>query len=120
MFPVKIFGFISNIQDELIDFRDDNKDKIQSATDYIAKNPDKIILGISLIASLLRASQSLVVSHRAYTTRKRAERSYYDSHTHTKWTLTRGLTNFEKKVLNSRVKSGESAVDILEEMGVLK
>lgn len=120
MFPVKMLGFISNIQDAFIDFKDDNKDKIESATDYIVKNPDKIIFGISLMASLLRASQSLVVSHRAYASRKLAERSYYDSHTHTKWSLTRGLTNFEKKILNSRVKNGESAVDILEEMGVLK
>lgn len=120
MFPVKMLSFISDVQDTLIDFKDDNKDKIESATNYIVNHPDKIILGISLMASLLRASQSLVVSHRTYTTQKRAERSYYDSHTHTKWSLTRGLTNFEKKILNSRVKNGESAVDILEEMGVLK
>ena len=120
LIPLKLYGFISNIYDALIDVKEDNKDKVDAAIKYVANNPDKVILGIGTIASLLRASQSLVVSHRNYTQRKYAERSYYDSHTHTRWVLRRQLTNYEKKSLNQRIDNGETAVDILEEMGVLK
>lgn len=120
LIPLKLFGFLSNAQDALIDFREDTKTTLDYTINYIADNPDKVILAIGTIASLLRASQSLVVSHRNFSQRKYAERSYYDSHTHTKWILRRQLTNYEKKSLNRRIAAGETAVDILEEMGVLK
>ena len=120
LIPLKLYGFLSNVYDSLVDVKNDNEGKVKTAIDYIVNNPDKVILGIGTVASLLRASQSLVVSHRNYAARKYAERSYYDSHSHTKWMLRRQLTNYEKKSLNQRISDGEKAVDILEEMGVLK
>jgi len=120
LIPLKLYGFLSNLHDAAIDIKNDSKTKAGTVIEYIIDNPDKVILGIGTVASLLRASQSLVVSHRNYSQRKYAERSYYDPHTHTKWMLRRQLTNYEKKSLNQRVSNGETAVDILEEMGVLK
>ena len=120
LIPTKLYGFLCNLNDTAIDLKDDTLQKVKNTTQYISNNPDKIILGISVLASLFRASQSLVVSHRNLSQRRYADRSYYDAHTHTKWRLRRPLTNFEKKTLNIRQANGESVVDILEEMGVLK
>jgi len=120
LIPLKLYGFLANTYDELLDLKIDCKDKIKTIVEYIANNPDKIVLGLGTIASLLRASQSLIVSHRNYSQRKYAERTYYDSHTHTKWKLRKPLNNDQKKCINQRISNGEAAIDILEEMGVLK
>ena len=118
LIPIQAINFVTDIYDNLI-----SKKKQYSSNDlikYLSDNPDKIFLGISVVAGLLRASQSLVVSHRNWSNRRYSERAYYDPHTHTKWSLRRKLTNQEKKNLISRTAAGESAIDILEEMRVLK
>lgn len=120
LIPSKLFAYICNMQDAITDVKEDSTNKIESMIDYASKNPDKIILGISVLASLLRSSQSLLVNYRNFSQRRYSERTYYDQHTHTRWHLKRQLSNYEKKTLNERINNGEHAADILTEMGVLK
>jgi len=96
------------------------KEKINGAMDWAFDNPEKAAAAVASMAGLMRASQSLVVSHRIKNERRYAERRFYDNRTHTTWSLRRPLTNNEKYIIQMRQGIGESAFDILSDMGVLR
>ena len=80
----------------------------------------KIILGIGIGAFLLKASQSLIVSHRVYEENRRQDRTYYDPSTRMRWDLRRKPSNYERAEILRRRETGEDIYDILKSLGLSK
>lgn len=106
-------------QNELIQIKDDIKNRIIDGFDWITNNPEKVICGIGVLTAFLNASKSLVVSHRVNTERYRQDHTYYDSKLNTTYTLRRKLTNWEKHYTKVHSKDGEDVYDILKEFGAI-
>lgn len=81
---------------------------------------NKIILGVAVTSLLVRASQSLIVSHRLFKENERQDRTYYDPSSHMRWDLRRKPTNYEKSEILRRRNTGEDIYDILRSLGLSK
>jgi hypothetical protein len=83
-------------------------------------NPEKIIAGIGVGTMFLRATQSLVVSHRVKMQHDYASRTYYDPSSRLRWDLCRKMTNADRIEITNRRAAGESIVDILKDRKLIK
>jgi hypothetical protein len=83
-------------------------------------NPEKIIAGIGVGTMFLRATQSLVVSHRVKMQHDYASRTYYDPSNRLRWDLRRRMTNADRIAITNRRAAGESIVDILQDLKLIK
>lgn len=124
IFPNSAYKYITYKHDKISKNQNANtcidfKQFVAKGISYICNNPEKILVAISSVAAVLRASQSIVVSHRVKTERKRMERSYYDPSSRMHWDLKRKLNNYEKSELIRRRKDGENVYDILHDFGAL-
>ena len=82
--------------------------------------PSKIALTIGVGAFLLKASQSLIVSHRIFEENRRQDRTYYDPSSHMRWDLRRKPSNYERAEILRRRETGEDIYDILKSLGLSK
>lgn len=124
IFPINTYKYITQKRDIFSNkqkktFGPDVKASITKGISYICNNPEKIGVAIGATTALLRASQSIVVSHRVKSEQRRMERSYYDPSSRMHWDLRRKLNNYEKSELIRRRKNGENSYDILRDFGVL-
>lgn len=110
---------IDNIINNGIDIYNNATEKIHKAGKWALSNPQTFISILSSIAILLRASQSIVVSHRLRSENRRADYTYYDRRSGHRWELRRKLTNRDRAVIDRRKSSGDDMYDILSDLGVI-
>lgn len=108
-----------NAIDAGIDIYNDAKTKARKVGNWITQNPQATVSIISSVALLLRASQSLVVSHRVYSQRRHADYTFYDRSSGHHWTLRRKLTNRDRAIIDRRKHNGDDMFDILSDLGVI-
>lgn len=101
------------------DIWNNTRDKAHKAGNWVIEHPQTSISILTSIALLLRASQSLVVSHRIRSERNRIDRTYYDRSSGHHWQLRRKLTNTDRAVIDRRKKRGDDMFDILSDLGVI-
>lgn len=111
-----LIALIENGFDASIDIVDDIKKHVNSIGNFIVNNPEATMSLLSIVIMLLRASQSLVVSHRTYSERNRIDHTYYDPSTGHHWQLRRKLTNLDRQAITSRKRQGEDVFDILSDI----
>lgn len=96
-------------------------EKVGSAIRWASEHPRELMYGVGTVATLIRASRSLVVSHRVYSQNRLKERTFYDRKSGTTYILRRPLTNKEKHdVMLRRDYYQEDVYDILYGFGALK
>lgn len=115
----KIRATIDNFIDGGIDIYHDASKKARKAGTWVVENPQATVSILSSIALLLRASQSLVVSHRLHSEHRRVDYTYYDRHSGHRWQLRRKLTNRDRAVIDRRKSRGDDMYDILADLGVI-
>ena len=95
-------------------------DTVQKGIEWGIGNPEKVVAGIGIGIAVLKASQSLVVSHRVKMERRRIDHTYYDPSTGFHWDLVRKATNADRAQILERKKNGESIVTILKDLKLIK
>ena len=125
-FIERIFSMSENVRNKFDKVRETSIDILSTAQDkackagkWIADNPQASVSIITSIALLLRASQSLVVSHRINSERNRINHTYYDRSSGHHWQLRRKLTNRDRAIIDRRKKNGDDTFDILYDLGVI-
>lgn len=108
-----------SIRETGIDIYHNVRDNINKTATWAMENPQTTISIISSIALLLRASQSLVVSHRINSEHRRADYTYYDRRSGHRWQLRRKLTNHDRAVIDRRKSKGDDMYDILLDLGII-
>lgn len=115
----KIYAAIENLIDGGIDIYHDAREKARKVGTWVIENPQATVSIVSSIALLLRASQSLVVSHRLHSEHRRVDYTYYDRRSGHRWQLRRKLTNGDRAVIDRRKNRGDDMYDILADLGVI-
>lgn len=110
---------LDEIIDNGVDIYHEAGDKARKAGQWAIENPQATVSIISSIALFLRASQSLIVSHRLHSEHRRADYTYYDRRSGHRWQLRRKLTNHDRAVIDRRRKQGDDMYDILNDLGVI-
>lgn len=114
-----VYGIVENVKDTVVDIANDISGRAIKLGRWIYDNPQATVSIITTAGMLLRASRSLVVSHRTYSERKRIDHTYYDPSTGYHWDLKRKLTNNDFQVLSKRKKNGDEVYDILRDLKVI-
>lgn len=109
----KIRAAIDNLIDGGIDIYHDASEKARKVGTWVIENPQTTVSILSSIALLLRASQSLVVSHRLHSEHRRADYTYFDRRSGHRWQLRRKLTNRDRAIIDNRKNRGDDMYDIL-------
>lgn len=113
LLPKAVYRTIENTKDALIDIPEDISRMASHIGKFILDNPETVAACVGIGISLLRASRSLVVSHRVAQQNHRADFTFYDPHSGFRWDLKRKLTNNDRMIIGKRIKNGEDMYDIL-------
>lgn len=117
----RLYGFIENCKDAGFDFFfNDIPNKIGKIASWIGRNPEKAAAYAGIAISILRASQSIVVSQRVRNEQLRQDYRYYDPSNHIHWDLCRKLSNYDKTEILRRRKNGEDVYDILKDLRAVR
>lgn len=111
-----ISRIIDNVIDTIIDISHHVVNGSKKVANWINENPQAAASAVSTGILLLKASRSLVVSHRVYSERKRIDRTYYDPKTGYHWDLRRKLNNNDRNILTRRKNAGDDVYDILRDL----
>lgn len=95
------------------------RDKGGALVDWVIEHPTETVGIVSLGVSGLKASQSLVVSHRTNKERDRIDRTYYDPSTGFHWSLRRKPTNQDRIEISKRKCAGEDVGKILTDLRLI-
>lgn len=88
--------------------------------DWVIDNPETaaaIIVPTTVAA--FKSGQSLIVSHRNKTERRRIDYTYYDPSTGFHWDLRRKPTNNDRMVIQSRKAQGQDTYKILNDLHLI-
>lgn len=95
-------------------------DTVKKIKQLIFGNPEVTAACIAATVSLLRASKSIVVSHRVNKSNRRQDYTYYDPHTGFRWDLSRKLTNSDRKIITRLSAEGRDMYDILSTIDAIR
>lgn len=87
--------------------------------DWVIDNPGEAVAVGGLIVTGLKASQSLVVSHRHNKERRRIDYTYYDPSSGFHWDLRRKATNNDRREITRRKQLGEDTFTILNDLRLI-
>jgi len=107
------------VQNQAIRVKNFAAEKGGMLIDWVVDNPAEAIGLVTLGVSGLKASQSLVVSHRNNKERKRIEQTYYDPSTGFHWNLRRKANNNDRLEISRRKKMGQETGDILRDLRLI-
>ncbi len=106
---VKIDHLKWRAQQRAIQIENFIRDKGGYAIDWCATHPTEVIGGVTLLVSGLKASKSLVVTHRTNKERHRIDHTYYDPSTGLHWDLRRKANNSDRIAIADAKKRGDDA-----------
>ena len=96
------------------------KQGVSDAIQWGMEHPTEVVAIISVSAAVLKASQSLVVSHRVKAERARIDHTYYDPSTGMHWDLCRKANNNDRAMIMQRKANGEDVYSILRDLRLIK
>lgn len=96
------------------------KQIVVDAVNWGFENPEKVVMILGISASILKASQSLIVSHRVRMERARIDHTWYDPSTGMHWQLCRKATNADRAMILKMKQSGMDAYTILKQLRLIK
>lgn len=94
--------------------------KAEDGLNWVINNPEMVLAGLGACAALLKASQSLVVSHRNAVERHRIDTTWYDPSTGFHWELKKKVSNAQRAEILRRKSEGQDVYTILSQMRLLK
>lgn len=110
----------ANVQEKVSKACKATANAVHQGIEWGVNNPEKVIAVAGIAVAAMKASQSLVVSHRVKAERQRIDHTYYDPSTGFHWELRRAATNADRAKILERKANGEQIVDILKDLKLIK